>query len=220
MKAKLLMTAVVAGIFTIVSCKKDSGKEPDKPQNEDVKEVKNLNVSSNDWVYYSFEGNKTVAENESWDVAFRQYDIKTKEGVLNTKKKNFEEVKEAPSDGYITDIERYTFQGRVLTKNVSSPVISMGYSEYFWQFITERGIINNIPEGEREAVKATLVHDNGWQTFSYAQGGPSFQNNGWIYVVKMANGKFAKVHLTSFTDDKNAPFFVTFKYKISKDGKF
>lgn len=220
MKAKLLMTAVVAGIFTIVSCKKDSGKEPDKPQNEDVKEVKNLNVSSNDWVYYSFEGNKTVAENEPWDVAFRQYDIKTKEGVLNTKKKNFEEIKEAPYDGYITDIERYTFQGRVLTKNVSSPVISMGYSEYFWQFITEKGIINNIPEGEREAVKATLVHDNGWQTFSYAQGGPSFQNNGWIYVVKMANGKFAKVHLTSFTDDKNAPFFVTFKYKISKDGKF
>lgn len=220
MKAKLLMMAVVAGIFTLASCKKDSGKEPDKPQSEDVKEAKKLNVSSNNWVYYSFEGNKTVAENEPWDVAFRQYDIKTKEGVLNTKKKNFEEVKEAPFDGYITDIERYTFQGRALAKNISSPVISMGYSEYFWQFITERGIINSIPEGEREAIKATLVHDNGWQTFSYAQGGPTFQNNGWIYVVKMANGKFAKVHLTSFTDDKNVPFFVTFKYKISKDGKF
>ncbi|GIJ97199.1 hypothetical protein CAPN001_17680 [Capnocytophaga stomatis] len=221
MKMKFLSSTLALLILTFVSCKKDDKNEIEKLQ-DGVLEYKNLPVAGNDWVYFSFEKNGITTENEEWDIALRQYDIKTKSGVLNTREKNFDKVVEAPSEGYIVDSERYTFADRSLVKNISSSVISMGYSESFWQFITQNGIVNSIPEGERETAKTSLVHDNGWQTFSYAQGSkiPVFQNNGWIYIVKMANGKFAKIHLSSFTDDKNAPFFITFRYKISKDGKF
>ncbi|MDO4781721.1 MAG: HmuY family protein [Capnocytophaga felis] len=221
MKMKFLLSTLALLTLTFFSCKKDDKNELDKPQ-DGILEYKNLPVAGNNWVYFSFEKNGITTENEEWDIAFRQYDIKTKSGVIKIRERNFNKVTEAPLEGYIVDSERYTFAGRSLVKNVSSYVISMGYSESFWQFITENGIINGIPEGEREAAKTSLVHNNGWQTFSYSQGTkiPVFQNNGWIYIIKMANGNFAKIHLSSFTNDKNAPFFITFRYKISKEGKF
>lgn len=220
MKVKSFLPILLMGTVLFVSCKKD---EVTPEQTTSAQEYKNLSVAGADWVYFSFEKDAIVEVTDpdtsnEWDIAFNQYDVKTR-GALNTLKKDFEQVTEAPESGYTEDIERYTFLGRTVGQLKSSPIVSMGYSESFWQFITDRSIVNLIPENAREAVKASLVHNNGWQTFSYGSTGPTFSINNWIYIVKTANGKYAKIHIYSYTDEKNAPFNISFKYQICNDSR-
>ena len=67
-----------------------------------------------------------------------------------------------------------------------------------------------------QRIKPTLVHNNGWLTMDYKQGnsGPSYMYNNWVYVVKTAAGKYAKVQLTDYKNAKNQTGFITFKYLV------
>ncbi|WP_392420655.1 HmuY family protein [Capnocytophaga canis] len=229
---RIFLSIILAGTVLFTACKKDNEKteletEKTEPVGE-VKTVTNLNVTETNatsFVYFSFDKNKEVIvkdpeTNNEWDIAFNQYDVKTR-GTLKTEQKVFEEVKEAPATGYVPDIQRTTFVERSVDQNVSSPVLSLGYSDGFWRFIESKGIVAKIPEAIRETVKTKLIHDNGPFTFGYGAGVPVFTPNNWVYVVKTATGKYAKIQVTSYTNDKNAPYYISFKYQVSnKEGKF
>ena len=78
-------------------------------------------------------------------------------------------------------------------------------------------------ESRLASLKPSLVHNNGWLTMDYAQGAlaPTYKYNNWVYEIKTHDGKFAKIQLTNYRNQKDQTGYVTFKYVLAKeDGKY
>ena len=123
-----------------------------------------------------------------------------------------------------------------------APALDPGHGEGFWNMVKpnillgmikkERPEFDKLPEVAQKAlvaqltpvlspvldkrIKPTLVHNNGWLTMDYKQGaqGPTYSYNNWVYVVKTAAGKYAKIQLTDYKNAKNQTGFITFKYLV------
>lgn len=131
----------------------------------------------------------------------------------------------------------------------ASPIFEIGHGEGFWSMVkggilkqaaqkfAEKTVPNfkNLPDAQKETIvngliptleqniKPSLVHDNGWLTMDYAQGAvaPTYKYNNWVYEIKTHDGKFAKIQLTDYKNQKNQTGYVTFKYALAKeDGKY
>lgn len=213
MKVKFLAPVLLTGLVAFTSCSKDDNKTPTPtpptPQNT-VKEVKNLNASDEQkWVYFSFETG-TIVEvtnpktTDNWDIAFNRYNIRTNGGVsgigeaevVNTNSKDFAAVTKAPAEGYEKDKE-VTEYGRPrpgqtqpsVTKSEKNPVIS--------------GTVNK-------------QDSKGWYNYTPPKQGentPHFEITKYVYVLKTAKGgKYVKIQLTGYTNDKNETGYITFTY--------
>lgn len=207
-------------MFLFVACSKDDNKSQETPTLDNVKEVSNLDVNG-DWVYFSFANGGVVSETGSWDIAFKGYSVKTKMGAIQTEKKVFDEIAQAPASGYKTDEERYVFSERIITKETVSPVIYTSFHTSFWIAMEGYGLFKSLglTDSQQEVMKANFVNDKGFQTFSY--NGFKFTQNDWVYVVKTTDEKFARVQFTGYTNDKNKKGFISFKYQLSdSNGKF
>ena len=211
MKVKFLAPVLLTGLVAFTSCSKDDNKTPTPipPQNT-AKEVKNLNASDEQkWVYFSFETG-TIVEvtnpktTDNWDIAFNRYNIRTNGGVsgigeaevVNTNSKDFAAVTKAPAEGYEKDKE-VTEYGRPrpgqtqpsVTKSEKNPVIS--------------GTVNK-------------QDSKGWYNYTPPKQGentPHFEITKYVYVLKTAKGgKYVKIQLTGYTNDKNETGYITFSY--------
>ncbi len=213
MKVKFLAPVLLTGLVAFTSCSKDDNKTPTPtpptPQNT-VKEVKNLNASDEQkWVYFSFETG-TIVEvtnpktTDNWDIAFNRYNIRTNGGVsgigeaevVNTNSKDFAAVTKAPAEGYEKDKE-VTEYGRPrpgqtqpsVTKFEKNPVIS--------------GTVNK-------------QDSKGWYNYTPPKQGentPHFEITKYVYVLKTAKGgKYVKIQLAGYTNDKNETGYITFSY--------
>ena len=211
MKVKFLAPVLLTGLVAFTSCSKDDNKTPTPtpPQNT-AKEVKNLNASDEQkWVYFSFETG-TIVEvtnpktTDNWDIAFNRYNIRTNGGVsgigeaevVNTNSKDFAAVTKAPAEGYEKDKE-VTEYGRPrpgqtqpsVTKSEKNPVIS--------------GTVNK-------------QDSKGWYNYTPPKQGentPHFEITKYVYVLKTAKGgKYVKIQLTGYTNDKNETGYITFTY--------
>ena len=211
MKVKFLAPVLLTGLVTFTSCSKDDNKTPTPtpPQNT-AKEVKNLNASDEQkWVYFSFQTGTTVEvinpkTTDNWDIAFNRYNIRTNGGVsgigeaevVNTNSKDFAAVTKAPAEGYEKDKE-VTEYGRPrpgqtqpsVTKSEKNPVIS--------------GTVNK-------------QDSKGWYNYTPPKQGentPHFEITKYVYVLKTAKGgKYVKIQLTGYTNDKNETGYITFSY--------
>lgn len=223
MKRYVFLPILLAGITLFVSCKKD---EVTPEPTTTAKEYKNLSVQGSGWVYFSFEKNAIVEvanpeTSTEWDIAFDDVNIKTR-GALNTKNTNFTSILEAPTEGYIADEDRVTFskETRKTVRKLSSAQMSMGYSDRFIDFIKNLNAFEGLSEEQIKAIRAKLVHDNGWATFvGYGANGLEVIPNNWVYAVKTAKGKYAKIQILSYSDEKNRPFHISFKYQIANDNR-
>lgn len=159
-------------------------------------------------------------------------------GAYKTDKTDFDAVTVAPTaEEYKVDVERQVSSflgGKGGNQKISlSPVLEIGHGEGFWEMIKDgvlAGASKGIPgydqltEEQKKAalakmeqrIKPTLIHNNGWLTMDYKKGssGPSYTYNNWVYVVKTAAGKYAKVQLTDYKDAKDKTGFITFKYLV------
>lgn len=211
MKVKFLAPVLLTGLVAFTSCSKDDNKTPTPipPQNT-AKEVKNLNASDEQkWVYFSFQTGTTVEvtnpkTTDNWDIAFNRYNIRTNGGVsgigeaevVNTNSKDFAAVTKAPAEGYEKDKE-VTEYGRPRpgqtqpseTKSEKNPVIS--------------GTVNK-------------QDSKGWYNYTPPKQGentPHFEITKYVYVLKTAKGgKYVKIQLTGYTNDKNETGYITFSY--------
>ncbi|WP_276988052.1 HmuY family protein [Capnocytophaga gingivalis] len=211
MKVKFLAPVLLTGLVAFTSCSKDDNKTPTPipPQNT-AKEVKNLNASDEQkWVYFSFQTGTTVEvinpkTTDNWDIAFNRYNIRTNGGVsgigeaevVNTNSKDFAAVTKAPAEGYEKDKE-VTEYGRPrpgqtqpsVTKSEKNPVIS--------------GTVNK-------------QDSKGWYNYTPPKQGentPHFEITKYVYVLKTAKGgKYVKIQLTGYTNDKNETGYITFSY--------
>ena len=214
MKVKFLAPVLLTGLVAFTSCSKDDNKTPTPtpptPQNT-VKEVKNLNASDEQkWVYFSFETG-TIVEvtnpktTDNWDIAFNRYNIRTNGGVsgigeaevVNTNSKDFAAVTKAPAEGYEKDKEVTDF-GRPrpgqtqpsVTKSEKNPVISGTVNKQ-----DSKGWYNYIPPKQGE--------------------NPHHELTKYVYGLKTAKGgKYVKIQLTGYTNDKNETGYITFTYNF------
>ena len=166
-------------------------------------------------------------------------------GALKTDKTDFAAVTEAPTTGvYRVDVKSQVSSysgGKGGNQEISmSPILEIGHGEGFWNMIKE-GILESFAKKsnpnydqltyeEKQAaktavegvvnqrIKPTLVHNNGWLTMDYKPGaqGPSYSYNNWVYVVKTAAGKYAKIQLKDYKNAKDKTGFITFKYFVFK----
>ena len=269
MKVKFLAPVLLTGLVTFTSCSKDDNKveTPKDPyeglrnlnvQEGTEKEISYLDASNNEGKYVYFSFNKGVVEvsdpqaSNDWDIAFNRYYVKTNSGTsgkgqggaLKTDKTDFAAVTEAPTDGYLVDVEKEVSSysgGKGGNKKISlAPALEVGHGEGFWNLIKE-GILESfakkrnpnydqLTKEEQQAaktaveptvnqlIKPSLVHNNGWLTMDYKPGaqGPSYSYNNWVYVVKTAAGKYAKIQLKDYKDAKDKAGFITFKYFVFK----
>ena len=209
MKLKFLAPALLAGFVAFTSCSKDDKKEEEK------EEKVALDFSGNEvqlsalteWTYFSLKNGEVTpanpAEDLTWDIAFKQYFVKLNGGTsgkgkaeaFKTEEKDFAKVTEAPKTGFEKDKEQ-TFQGRPgeaeIKANVS-PVLTGG-------FLSKTGMIEINPANMKKY-------------------GNVFGTNEWVYIIKTADGTYAKVQVTDFykqVGDKKLPGFPKLKYQLSK----
>lgn len=269
MKVKFLAPVLLTGLVAFTSCSKDDNKveTPKDPyeglrnlnvQEGTEKEISYLDASNNEGKYVYFSFNKGVVEvsdplaSNDWDIAFNRYYVKTNSGTsgkgqggaLKTDKIDFAAVTEAPTDGYLVDVEKEVSSysgGKGGNKKISLALaLEVGHGEGFWNMIKE-GILESfakkrnpnydqLTKEEQQAaktaveatvnqrIKPSLVHNNGWLTMDYKPGaqGPSYSYNNWVYIVKTAAGKYAKIQLKDYKDAKDKTGFITFKYFVFK----
>ena len=212
MKLKFLAPALLAGFVAFTSCSKDDKKEEKKEEKVALdfsgNEVKEVQLSAlTEWTYFSLKNGEVTpanpAEDLTWDIAFKQYFVKLNGGTsgkgkaeaFKTEEKDFAKVTEAPKTGFEKDKEQ-TFQGRPgeaeIKANVS-PVLTGG-------FLSKTGMIEINPANMKKY-------------------GNVFGTNEWVYIIKTADGTYAKVQVTDLykqVGDKKLPGFPKLKYQLSK----
>ena len=214
MKVKLFLAALVAGIFTLTSCSKDSNKEEEKkPAN--VKQEKNLNARQEKWVYYSFEKNAIVEVADpqnslDWDIAFFAYYAKLnggasgkgQAGVAKTENKDFSApIATLPSE-YIQDVKGTMSYGNYPNLTEKEDTFSTFLSG---GFDTPTGYVSLNPNNRQSS-------GGKWPSV--------YAPTKWVYVLKTAKGAFVKFQVTDFYNDKTDADYPSFQYILSEDGKF
>ena len=126
----------------------------------------------------------------------------------------------------------------------ASPIFEVGHGEGFWNLLQSFGVVSstiekatkgipnyeNFTKEQKESAinriinefKSSLIHNNGWLTMDYAKGAvaPTYTPNNWVYEIKTHDGKFAKIQLTNYKNEKNETGYISFKYTLAKDGKY
>ena len=240
MKLKFLAPALLAGLVAFTSCSKDDSKkeEPKKENNQgggnqqggnqkggnqqgeqkpatdkitldfsgnEVKEVQ-LNALTG-WKYFSLKEGKEVTpakpeEDLTWDIAFNSYYVRLNGGTSGKGKAeavkvegtNFAEIVEAPKAGFAKDAQGKISQGNY--PNITK--VDASFSQYMSGGLgTKTGIIGLNP------LKAPNV----------------FFPTNYIYIVKAADGTYAKIQVTDFYKEiagQKVPNFPKLKYQLSK----
>ena len=162
--------------------------------------------ATGDWKYFSLKNGEvtpaTPANDLSWDIAFKGYYVRLNGGTsgkgkaeaFRTEEKDFTKVTEAPKKGFEKDKEvTFTSRDGSSSKENVSPILTGGFG-------STTGAIGLNPANR-------------------AKYGNVYGPNEWVYVVKTANGTYAKVQVTDFykqVGDKKLPSFPKLKYQLSK----
>ena len=190
-KFLLAGTMMVSLVLGLASCEKD---EPEVTKEE----VKTENVESKtlDPVYFSFEQGKVVtisdaSKSKDWDIAFMRYYVRTNSGAsgsgqggaIETNITKIDEVTKLASTNFIVDTE--------ITVNVPNSGMPPKTTK--------------IPGNTTFSVKRGENTSIGWAN---GMGGNWVFNNN-VFIVRTANGKYAKVIMKSFVDGDGK---ITFDY--------
>ncbi|PCH71321.1 MAG: hypothetical protein COC06_01410 [Bacteroidales bacterium] len=207
-KKNLLLLFFVLGILVgFQSCSDDD--DDVQPNKATEKEVTIDATAYDKWVYFSFEtgeivGETSVEEKKSgldWDIAFHRWDIRfncgesgTGEGGAllsegNVAKTGWDAIIEAPESGYSVDEKLSAI------KVYGQPPVTVDVGR------------SKIITGDT---------DGTWVVFSHTNG-PSYDITNQIFVVKTANGKYAKIWLKQYTNAEKKGGHITMKYSCQSD---
>lgn len=188
---------IAATVFT--GCKKD---DPTLPSQETKQHTTSRATAyGNDWIYFSFSSGSEVSgiteENRmnrlDWDIAFNRNNMRTnsglsgkgKGGALDTGSKSFNDITQAPTNGYSVDEKAMIMFG--LGNMMSGGQPEMGESTLNKVLKSAIGIDTSNPP-------------------------PTYPLSEHVYIVKTADGKCVKAQFVSYHNDKGKSGFVTLKY--------
>ena len=211
-KSKIVMLLMAAMTVTsFASCGGDDDDNGggdnggDKPNTEQL-EKKTVMLSrktnyGNDWIYFSLKEGKELTginednrkENMQWDLAFNRYNFRTNSGLSGN------------GQGGALDTESTDMDA---VKAVPEKEFIVDVKAMITESFTGSGITeceSTLNPCMAEAIK-------------FAGPPPSYTPNNHIYIVKTADGKFAKVKVLGFHNNEGKSGFVSFEYVYQPNG--
>jgi hypothetical protein len=192
MRRIIFSVPFLAGL--LIGCSKNSDNAPLQSQTFEVN-----STSSTAWKYFSFEKNDTItvadpSTSTEWDLAFQRYRIRTNGGKSGTgmgAAANFYKKGQSGFDELTVVSDTSTF----VEDDEIQIAVQQGYATY---------IVN------------PLLYT--WFTIELATQGTQIVPSDNIYIVKTADGKYAKIWIKSYYSATNVSGYVSFQYKYQPDG--
>ena len=197
LKQGALAVAIILSSISFTACSDDDNKDKPEPEAK-AKEVKFEAQSFTEWTYFSFEKGEIIkvdqenyATDSSWDIAFLRYNIRTNGGesgkgqgaALDTKETDFSKVTSIPTTGFITDSKM-----KVMASGGMPPT-------YY----------------ETTGNDAFKVGENtGWAFYNYMTSTWSYNKN--VFIIRTADGQYAKLIMKTFMNDEDKSGHITFEY--------
>jgi hypothetical protein len=192
MKTKIILSLLLVTLFS--ACKKEDTNPAIQSRTFEIN-----SSSSIAWKYFSFEKNDTViitdpAASTDWDLAFQRYRIKTNGGLSGSAMGSAANSYKKGQAGFdaltsVSDTASFTDDGSIQI------AVQQGFATY---------IVN--PELYT------------WFAIELAALGTQIVPSDFVYLVKTATGKYAKVWFKSYYSATNLSGHVTMQYKYQPDG--
>lgn len=190
-KLTFLSFVVLTSLF---ACKKSENNQPILSQTFEVNAT-----GSTTWKYFSFASNDTVtvtdpAHSTAWDLAFQRYRVKTNSGLSGSGAggaANSYLKGQSGFDALTTVSDSSTFK---VDESIQIAV-QQGYATY---------IVN------------PLLYN--WFSLEFTPVGTQIVPSDYIFIVRTATGKYAKVWFKSYYSATNLSGFDSFQYKYQPDG--
>lgn len=198
MKQFRLLLMALAGILVFASCSKD---EEEEQLPGGVSKYEYLDATSyTKWVYFSFKTGDTVTVSDptndlSWDIAFHRGDIRLNGG----------ESGKGSGAAFNTELTDWD----AVTEAPTSGYISDKTGTIITAF-TGQGV-----EEAQQSFSQTL---GTWLTIDTSNPPPKYTYHNYIYVVKSADGKYVKLQVYDYKNEKNAGAYISFKYQYNESG--
>ncbi len=154
-----------------------------------------------DWIYFSFSSgaevsgvdNSNYQTNTSWDIAFNRYNVRTNGGVSGSGEAAAIDAGEVNYDTVFEAPE----SGYMLDSSIQ--------------------IVESIA-----TMPPTMMASNGnilfIGTIEFSGPPPVYAPNNHIYIVKTANGNYAKIKIIGFYNDLGDSGYLNFKYTYQSNG--
>lgn len=192
-----IITGLLLGIaFIFASCEKSETPQP--PVNNDVVTgtISFDATAYYKWVYFSFADTLQVEVNDyltssSWDIGFHRFDVRVNCGTAG------------PGKGGSFNAGKVDFESVI-----SAPENGYSLNDSI-EIILESG------NWEYEAVPGDTVLAS-WLSFTGPP--PTYTVNDNIYVIKTADGKYAKIWLKDYYNNNSETGHITMKYVYQPDG--
>jgi hypothetical protein len=192
MKKIVFLSAII--VSSLFACKKENSNPPIQAQTFEIN-----STGSTAWKYFSFASNDTItiadpSNSTAWDLAFQRYRIKTNGGKSGSGLGSAANSYQKEQTGFdalkiVSDTATFALDDSI------SIAIQQGYAYY--------------------VVNPVLYT---WFTLEFATEGTQIVPSDYIYVLKTATGKYAKVWFKSYYSPENISGYVTFQYKYQPDG--
>jgi hypothetical protein len=196
MKKIVYSCIVLAGLLlAFTACESE---DPD-PIVEDNWETVTLDATAYEsWVYFSFSENAEVAISDyrnsmDWDIGFHRYDVRLNCGTSGPGQGGSQSMG-------VVDFESVTEapeSGYSLNDSIGV-ILESGVWEY-----------TNVPG---DTVLST------WMNIDFSNPPPKYTLSNEIYVIRTADGRYARIWLKDYFDDKSSSGHVTMQYTYQEDG--
>lgn len=196
-KLNFLGLVILSGLLTFTSCKKEEILEPEKSQV--VAETTTIDASAyGKWVYFSFKENKVVDISDftnslKWDIGFHRQNVRVNCG------------KSGIGQGGTHDAGKVDFAS---VKEAPETGYALNDSIKILEEFSMPPVYVTVP-GDTVLAK--------WIDIHHGQSGPEYNYNDHIYVIKTADGKYAKIWLKNYFDDESTSGHITMKYAYQAD---
>ena len=184
----------IAVFVLVFACEKEETKPPIQSQTFEIN-----SSSSTLWKYFSFAKNDTVTvtnplTSTEWDLAFQRYRVKTNGGKSGSGLGSAANTWKKGQSGF--DNLKLVLDTATFAKDDSVKIaVQQGYATY---------IVNPVLYT--------------WFTIELAAQGTQIVPTDYIYIVKTATGKYAKVWFKSYYSATNVSGYVNIQYKYQPDG--
>ncbi len=192
MKRYLLFSVIILALLS--ACKKQDTSTPIQAQTFEINAT-----GSTVWKYFSFADNDTIAvadpaNSNEWDIAFQRYRVKTNGGESGN------------GSGSAANSYLKGQSGFDALKVVSDTTT----------FFADDSVDIAIQQGYATYVLNPVLYT--WFSLEFATQGTQIVPTDYIYIVKTATGKYAKVWIKSYYSASNVSGYVNFQYKYQPDG--
>lgn len=194
-KSILIISAFIALTLILTSCSDE--KEDAKPDLEATSVTLDA-TSFTEWVYVSLSTGEIVnitnpASDMNWDIAFHRWDVRTNGGMSGSG------------------------QGAALQLNETSfdQVTVAPETGYVTDIMMQINMTGMPPVMEDHPANPILAK---WMHLDMSEMPPLYNMTDKVFIVRTANGNYAKLKFTDYMNDTGVRGHITFEYVLQPDG--